>query len=79
MYLPDELYNLKFAEHFKEMKNMYAADQRFKLICNTYCRSIKNNKKLINSPNKCFCQTIESENLCRELEEEILFYIIRRI
>nr|WP_199003005.1 hypothetical protein [Flavobacterium sp. ASV13] len=77
MSLPDELYNVKFAEYFESMKTMYQQDERFRTICDDYCSSIANAENYKKKYEKNFRHQLESENLAKELEEEILFYMIR--
>ncbi|MFH6995034.1 hypothetical protein [Flavobacterium sp. FlaQc-48] len=77
MSLPDELYNVKFAEYFESMRSMYQLDDRFKTICDDYCTSITEAKNYKKKYEKNFRNQLECENLSKELEEEILFYIMR--
>ncbi|GAA6767279.1 hypothetical protein [Flavobacterium johnsoniae] len=77
MSLPDELYNVKFAEYFESMRKMYLLDDRFKTMCDDYCESIVNAEIYKKKFEKNFRQKLECENLAKELEEEILFYIVR--
>ncbi|OXA82069.1 hypothetical protein SAMN05444397_101897 [Flavobacterium aquidurense] len=78
MSLPDELYNIKFAEHMESLKILYLVDPNFKVICNEYCLSTTATKKYKGKIEKYFNKKIESENLSKELEEEILIYLLRR-
>lgn len=77
MSLPDELYNVKFAEYFESMRKMYLLDDRFKTMCDDYCENIVNAEIYKKKFEKNFRQKLECENLAKELEEEILFYIVR--
>lgn len=77
MSLPDELYNVKFAEYFEAMRGMYSTDDRFKTICDDYCTNIANAESYKKKYEKNFRNQLECENLAKELEEEILFYMIR--
>lgn len=77
MSLPDELYNVKFAEYFESMKSLYQVDERFRIICDDYCSSISKAETYKKKYEKNFRNQLESENLAKELEEEILFYMIR--
>lgn len=79
MSLPDELYNLKFAENFDVVCTLYAGDERFKDICDEYCKSIIKAENYKKKYEKNFKHQLEFENLSKELEEEILFYIIRNM
>jgi len=77
MALPDELYNAKFAEYIESIKIMYLVDDRFKTICDDYCTSKINTEKYKKKFEKDFRHKLEYENLSKELEEEILFYIVK--
>lgn len=77
MPLPDELYNIKFAGYFESIKDMYAADNKFRTICDDYCESILQAKSYDKRIIRNLKSKLESENLSRELEEEILFYIAK--
>lgn len=77
MPIPDELYNVKFADYFELIKAMYVSDDRFKIMCNDYCSSKKSVEFYRKKIEKCFRHKLEFENLSKELEEEILFYIMR--
>lgn len=77
MSLPDELYNVKFAEYFESIRKMYSLDDRFKTMCDDYCESIASAEIYKKKFEKNFRQQLECENLAKELEEEILFYIVR--
>ncbi|WET03003.1 hypothetical protein [Flavobacterium sp. YJ01] len=77
MPLPDELYNIKFAGYFESIREMYMADKKFKMICDDYCVSISKTKNYDKRIERNLQHKLESENLSRELEEEILFYIVR--
>lgn len=77
MDLPEELHSVKFAECFESVKMLYLSDDYFKIICDEYClrkKMAENYKiKLI----KHLRRIALFENLSKELEEEILIYIIR--
>lgn len=78
MPLPDQLYNSRFAQYIESIKVMYLVDDSFKTICDEYCQnemSIENYDKKIG---KQLRHKLEAENLSKELEEEILFYIVRK-
>ncbi|MFB9080289.1 hypothetical protein ACFFLS_11650 [Flavobacterium procerum] len=77
MALPDELYNVKFAEYFKLLKRMYVLDEKFKMICDAYCIIAADRGRYKDDSAKNYRLRIRSENLLKELEEEILFYIMR--
>lgn len=79
MSLPNELYNAKFAEYIESIKIMYLVDDRFRMICNDYCASKISTEKYKKKFEKDFHHKLEQENLSKELEEEILFYLIRNI
>ncbi|KRD10346.1 hypothetical protein ASE21_11585 [Flavobacterium sp. Root901] len=77
MSLPDELYNVKFAEYFEAMRKMYLLDDRFRMICDDYCKNVVNVKVCKEKIEKKIREQLNSENMAKELEEEILFYIVR--
>lgn len=77
MSLPDELYNVKFADYLESIKAMYLSDDKFKTICDDYCNSKVSEEIYKKKFEKYFRHRLESENLSKELEEEILFYIMR--
>lgn len=77
MLIPSELYNVKFAEYIEFIEIFYLQDSRFKEMCDDYCTSKTNTQAYKRKFEKHFRRIIEFENLSRELEEEILIYIIR--
>lgn len=77
MSLPNELYNAKFAEYIESLKILYLIDDQFKTICNEYCSSREKTEKYKKKFEKNFRHKLEFENLSKELEEEILIYLIR--
>ena len=77
MALPNELYNAKFAEYIESLKILYLVDDKFKTICNDYCVSKAKAEKYKKKFEKDFRHKLEFENLSKELEEEILIYLIR--
>lgn len=78
MSLPNELYNAKFADYLDSLKILYLVDDKFKVICDDYCKSKMNAEKYKKKFEKDFLHKLESENLSKELEEEILIYLIRK-
>lgn len=79
MSLPKELYNSKFAEYIESIKIMYLVDDRFKVICDEYCESKLNSEKFEKKIKKNFQNKLKHENLSKELEEEILFYLVKNL
>ncbi|WP_240622611.1 hypothetical protein [Flavobacterium crocinum] len=77
MSLPDQLYNMKFAEYFDSIRKMYLMDEKFKVICDNYCSNVVNGENYRKKKEKNFIKEQECEILSKELEEEILFYIVR--
>lgn len=77
MPVPEELYNLKFTEYREALKILYLVDDRFKVICDDYCSSKMKAQKYKKKFEKYFQHKLEAENLSKELEEEILIYLIR--
>ncbi|MBF4515548.1 hypothetical protein IRZ71_04305 [Flavobacterium sp. ANB] len=78
MSLPNELYNAKFAEYLDSLKILYLVDDKFKEICDEYCKSKNSAEKYKKKFEKDFRHKLEYENLSKELEEEILIYLIRK-
>lgn len=79
MSVPEELYNAKFAEFMESIKILYLVDDKFKTICDEYCISKIETVKVQKRFEKNFNQKIKLENLSKELEEEILFYILKNV
>ncbi|MGO4770479.1 hypothetical protein ACEN2I_02365 [Flavobacterium sp. W22_SRS_FK3] len=79
MSVPEELYNAKFAEFMESIKILYLVDDKFKSICDEYCTSKIETVKFQKRLEKNFNQKLKLENLSKELEEEILFYILKQI
>ncbi len=79
MSLPKELHSSKFEQYMESIKIMYLIDDRFKMICDQYCVSKMKAERNKQKSEKYLCQQLENENLSQELEEEILFYIIKNI
>lgn len=79
MSVPDELYNAKFAEFMESIKILYLVDDKFKTICDEYCISKTQTVKVQKRFEKNFNQKLKLENLSKELEEEILFYILKKV
>lgn len=79
MSIPEELYNAKFAEFMESIKILYLIDDRFKMMCDDYCHSKIKTEKLKKKFEKSFNQKLKSENLSKELEEEILFYLLKKV
>jgi hypothetical protein len=77
MSIPNELYNTKFAEYIESINIWYLVDDRFKLICDDYCDSLLSTALYQKRFEENFNQKLKYENLSKELEEEILFYIVR--
>ncbi|KLT69732.1 MULTISPECIES: hypothetical protein [Flavobacterium] len=78
MSLPNELYNTKFAEYIESLKILYLVDDKFKTICDEYSKSRIKTEKYRKKFEKDFRNQLEFENLSKELEEEILIYLIRK-
>lgn len=78
MSLPNELYNAKFVEYIESLKILYLVDDKFKSICDDYCNSKIKTEKYRKKFERDFHFKLEYENLSKELEEEILIYLIRK-
>ena len=79
MALPNELYNAKFAEYLESIKILYLVDDKFQMLCDDYCNNKISSEKLSKKLEKSLTQKIKLENLSIELEDEILFYVIRKM
>lgn len=79
MSVPEELYNAKFADFMESIKILYLVDDKFKTICDEYCTSKAETVKVQKRFEKNFNQKIKLENLSKELEEEILFYLLKQV
>lgn len=79
MSVPEELYNAKFAEFMESIKILYLVDDKFRIICDEYCTSKTETVKFQRRLEKNFTQKLKLENLSKELEEEILFYILKKV
>jgi hypothetical protein len=79
MSVSEELYNAKFAEFMESIKILYLIDDKFKMMCDDYCHSKIKTEKLKKKFEKSFNQKLKSENLSKELEEEILFYLLKKV
>lgn len=77
--LPDKMYNVKFADNFEVLQKLYLSDICFKDIFDRYCKSIATSENCQKKYKKHFRHHLEFENLSKELEEEILFYLMRNI
>ncbi|MCD0472087.1 hypothetical protein [Flavobacterium sp. JAS] len=78
MAVPKELYNAKFLDYIESLKILYLVDDKFKAICDDYCRSKLKTEKYKKKFEKYFQHKLEVENLSKELEDEILIYLIRK-
>ncbi|RKR11092.1 hypothetical protein C8C83_2790 [Flavobacterium sp. 90] len=78
MAVPKELYNAKFLEYIESLKILYLVDDKFKGICDDYCDSKLKTEMYKRKFEKHFQHKLEYENLSKELEDEILIYLIRK-
>lgn len=78
MSVPEELYNARFKEYFESLKILYLVDDNFKSICDHYCSCRLKTEENMKKIEKHFKNKLEFENLSKELEEEILIYLIRK-
>ena len=62
----------------ESIKILYLVDDKFKAICDEYSRSKIEAVRLQKRLEKNFSQKLKLENLSKELEEEILFYILKK-
>lgn len=77
MSVPEELYNIRFAEHFESIKFLYLNNEKFRTICDDYCNNVVDAQVYQKKFEKNFRRKLECENLSKELEEEILFFVVR--
>lgn len=78
MAVPKELYNAKFADYIESLKILYLVDDKFKIVCDDYCANKLRAEKFRKKFEKHFQNRLECENLSKELEDEILIYLIRK-
>ncbi|MBE8725982.1 hypothetical protein [Flavobacterium hungaricum] len=78
MALPQELLNIKFAEYIEDLKALYFYDENFKAVCDEYCVTKNKAGKASEKLRRDLADQLAYENLSKELEEEILIYLIRR-
>ncbi|QLC64762.1 hypothetical protein LPB248_00220 [Flavobacterium sp. LPB0248] len=75
MSVPSALQNEKFANCQESIKILYLVDDKFKCICDDYCTTTDKVEIFKKRIEEDFRNRIDYENLAKELEEEILFYI----
>lgn len=78
MAVPKELYNAKFVDYIESLKILYLVDDKFKMICDDYCTTRLKADKFKKKFEKHFQHKLECDNLSKELEDEILIYLIRK-
>lgn len=78
MSIPKELYIGRFAEFMESVKILYLVDDTFKTICDEYCSTKMETERFKKKFEKYFNKKLKLENLSKELEEEILIYLLRR-
>jgi len=79
MAIPHDLFNLKFAEYIDDLKFLYLYDEHFKTICDEYCHNKNKAEIAAQKLRKNMADQLAYSDLSKELEEEILIYLIRRI
>lgn len=77
MSIPNALYNVKFEDYKESLHVLYLVDERFKLICDDYCSTKLKKDNFQRKFEKYFQKKLKYENLTKELEEEVLIYLIR--
>lgn len=78
MSIPNELYNIKFEDYKESLHMLYLVDDRFRLMCEDYCSNKLKTDSFQRKFEKCFQKKLKHETLSKELEEEILIYLIRK-
>ena len=71
------LNNEKFFKYQESIKVLYLIDDIFRGMCDDYCYSKTNAEKYKQNKNSDFQLKIVYQNLAKELEEEILLYLLK--
>ncbi len=79
MAIPEKLYSEKLSNYQESIKVLYLIDDDFKSMCDDYCCSKLNIEKYKKKMEDDFHMKVEYENLTKELEEEILMYIVKNM
>ena len=76
--LPISLNISRFAEYVETIKMLYQVDDDFKNLCDDYLISKKSLEKFRKKSLENRQQALEYQRLSRELENEMLEYVIKR-
>lgn len=79
MSIPEKLYSEKLSNYQESIKVLYLVDDDFKSMCDDYCCSKINVEKYTKKIKENFHLKAEYENLTKELEAEIVQYIIKNM
>jgi hypothetical protein len=79
MSIPEKLYSKKLSNYQETIKVLYLVDDNFKTMCDDYCCSKLNVEKYKQKIQENFYLKVEYENLTKELEDEIVQYIIKNM
>lgn len=77
MSIPKKLYSEKLSKYQESITVLYLVNDDFKSMCDDYCVSKLNIEKYAKKIQENFQMKVEYENLIKELEEEILLFIIK--
>ena len=79
MSIPEKLYSEKLSNYQQSIKVLYLVDDDFKNMCDDYCCSKLNVEKHNQIMQENFHLKVEYENLTKELEDDIVRYIIKNM
>lgn len=79
MSIPEKLYSEKLSSFQESIKVLYLVDDDFKSMCDDYCCSKINVEKYTQILQENFQRKVEYENLTKELEDDIIHYIIKNM
>lgn len=79
MSIPEKLYSEKLSNYRESIKVLYLVDDDFKIICDDYCCSKINVEDCRQKIKTTFQMKVEYENLAKELEDEIVLYIMKNM
>ncbi|MDR7371354.1 hypothetical protein [Flavobacterium aquidurense] len=79
MSIPEKLYSEKLSSYQESIKVLYLIDDDFKSMCDDYCCSKLNIEKYKQKMQQDFHMKVEYENLTKELEEDIVLYILKNM
>jgi len=77
MSIPEKLYSEKLSSYQESIEVLYLVNDDFKSMCDDYCCSKLNVEKYTKKIQENFHLKAEYENLTKELEDEILLFILK--